>query len=265
MSREPIFAGKFYPSERKVLERDIRGCLCECESKFDAKGIIVPHAGYPFSGSAAGKVYSSILPKKNLILLGPNHTGLGADIALSDESWRSPFGVVAQNDKVIKTILSSGVIERDDLAHKNEHSLEVQLPFIQYLFQAPRVVPISVKTIHPDQLDQISDIIVEAIGVEASDTLIVSSTDMTHYESRKSAKEKDFKAIEKIEQIDAEGLCRVISEHNISMCGYLPTALMLACVKKLGAGKAELLEYTDSGYVTADTEQVVSYAGMVLY
>ncbi len=175
------------------------------------------------------------------------------------------MGVVEQNDEIIKKLLTSKLIERDVLAHKNEHSIEVQLPFIQYVFGSPRIVPILVKNIYPDQLDRISDVIVGAIGEEASETLIISSTDMTHYESRKSAKEKDQKAIEKIKQMDAEGLCRVVSEDNISMCGYLPTAIMLAVVKKLGAEKAELLEYTDSGYVTADDKQVVSYAGMVIY
>jgi len=167
--------------------------------------------------------------------------------------------------ELLKNILSrTNLISEDSPAHSAEHSIEVQLPFIQRTAPGAKIVPIAVKYGNITELSEIASAVSSAVKETAKDVVIVASSDMTHYESRLVAGAKDKKAIQKILELDAEGLIEVVEKNNISMCGYIPTAIMLMSVKELGAKKGMLIEYADSGEVTGDTSQVVGYAGIVV-
>ena len=264
--RLPVVAGQFYPGTKNALLHDLETLMLLGKCKKDVIGIISPHAGYMFSGAVAGEVYSSIVPKSTYIILGPNHTGKGSRIASSKESWSTPLGEVAVDIELLDSIMNkTTLLVEDKIAHTFEHSVEVQLPFIQKISPEARIVPISIKSGSLQEYEDLAGALIATIKQESTQAMIVASTDMTHYESRKIAKYKDQKAIDEIFKIDGKGLIRVVEQQNISMCGYISTAVMLMVASGLGAKKAELLKYMDSGEVNGDINEVVGYAGVVIY
>jgi len=265
MVRAAVVAGQFYPGDKDNLEKELNFLVPDIKSKIKAIGAIVPHAGYMYSGAVAGEVYARLAPGSTYLIISPNHTGYGKRFALSNEPWETPLGNVAINVDLLKNIRDgSRLIEEDPEAHIAEHSIEVQLPFIKKTAPSADVVPLTVQVGEIEELKEISEAIVLAIKTSGRDVVIISSSDMTHYESRETAEKKDKFAIDEILDLNAKNLLSVVEEKNISMCGYIPTAIMLFCAKKLGAKYAELVKYSDSGDVTGDIRQVVGYAGIVV-
>lgn len=295
MLRQPAVAGQFYKGSSDALKKQVREFIVSHAVKKKALGILSPHAGLIYSGSVAGAVYSSIDLPNTFVLIGPNHTGLGAPVSLmASGQWETPLGLVEIDEALAASILSNAPrIHEDSLAHLREHSLEVQLPFIQYFKSNFKIVPIQMLDTRLETCLEVGKAVGEAIknrgqgpGVRGQgedqekprsaevnselqtpnyeQPLIVASSDMSHYERAATAKEKDFKAIHRILDLDPEGLYRTVKEYGITMCGYGPAVAMLAACKLLGAAKAELIKYTNSGDVSGDYEQVVGYAGIVV-
>ncbi len=278
MRRHPAVAGRFYPGNAEALRQQVQGFIEPGAEKVNALGILSPHAGLVYSGGVAGAVYSRVVLPDIFILIGPNHTGLGPAISIMAEGeWETPLGAVRVETGLARSILSrSSRFQEDTLAHLHEHSLEVQLPFIQVQKDDSAIVPIQMLDTRLATCIELGQAIGEAVKAGAKDkgrrtrdeksnnVLIVASSDMTHYESADVAREKDFKAIRHILDLDPEGLYRTVKEHSITMCGYGPAVAMLSACKILGAGKADLIRYSTSGDVSGDFGQVVGYAGIVV-
>lgn len=268
MVRNPVAAGQFYPGSEDALIKKVESLIGRAAKKEDAIGLLLPHAGYMYSGPVAGSVFASIKPKPIYVIMGPNHTGLGEMFGLATgESWRTPLGE-AMIDRVLADRIkrNSKFIKNDDLSHIHEHSIEVQLPFLQYLQRDFRFVPIVISYATLDVYREIGKAIGKAVKdlKLEKDVMIVASSDMTHYESQEAAKTKDSVAIEAILKLDEEKLIEKISSLNISMCGYAPTAIMLVAAKELGAKSAKLINYQTSAAASGDWSSVVGYAGIVI-
>ena len=268
MVRKAVVAGQFYSGRRSQLEKEVTS-LMKCPlGKYSAVGIVAPHAGYMYSGGVAGNVYASIKNlKESVVIIGPNHTGLGEQFSLmSTENWMTPLGEVAVDDELAKMILkTSQLIKEDKFAHTEEHSIEVQLPFLQKLKPNVKIVPITVSFADIDTLTAVAGDIVRAIKKIKIKPLIIASSDMTHYESHESAKKKDKLAMDQILELNTNKFLEQIGKYNISMCGYAPTSVMMSAALKLGAKKAELIKYMTSGETSGDYSSVVGYAGLVIY
>ena len=274
MIRQPAVAGQFYRGSPSALRDQVERFMETEAKKVKALGIVAPHAGLVYSGSVAGAVYSRIELPGTFVLIGPNHTGLGAPVSLmANGSWQTPLGTVRINEELAAAVLSkSRRIHDDTMAHLQEHSLEVQLPFIQYLKKEFTIVPIQMMDTRLETCVELGNAIAQAIAecevrsaeYKAGGTLIVASSDMSHYVSAETAKKKDHAAIKRILELDAPGLYNTVRDENISMCGYGPAVAMLTACKILGATKAELVKYTNSGDVSGDYDQVVGYAGIVV-
>ncbi|HXY55162.1 MAG TPA: AmmeMemoRadiSam system protein B [Nitrospirota bacterium] len=276
MLRHAAVAGYFYQGTADALKKQVQGFIISGANKVKARGILAPHAGLMYSGAVAGAVYSSIDLPDTFILIGPNHTGLGASVSLmSGGRWETPLGTVDIDEPLAAAILEeSSHIHADTLAHLREHSLEVQLPFIQYFKHKFKIVPLQMLDTRLEICLDVGRAIATAVKErEAQDAehesglrkvLIVASSDMSHYERAVTAKEKDSKAIHQILNLDPEGLFRTVRDYGITMCGYGPAVVMLAACKALGASHAELIKYANSGDVSGDYEQVVGYAGIVI-
>ena len=291
MRRHPAVAGQFYKDSPEALRKQVRDFIVPGVVKIKALGIVSPHAGLIYSGSVAGAVYSRIELPDTIVLIGPNHTGLGAPVSLmAGGQWETPLGLVEIDEALAASILSKSTrIREDSLAHLREHSLEVQLPFIQHFKRQFKIVPIQMLDTRLETCIEVGKAIGEAVrernqesevrsqksGQEklrtphsalrtSHDVLIIASSDMSHYEQAGAAKEKDFRAIHQLLNLDPEGLYRTVKENGITMCGYGPAVTMLVACNLLGASRAELVKYTNSGDVSGDYEQVVGYAGVVV-
>lgn len=267
--REPVVAGQFYPGTRAGIEKVFKGFVNRAEKKEDAKGVVMPHAGYGYSGRVAGATISAVNLKSTYLILGPNHTGMGTAFGLmSNEDWQTPLGEVGVDKKLAQAILSSSrFIKEDKLAHTEEHSIEVQIPFLQYCSSADfKILPLVIASADLNALQNVGKELAQAIkkiGIE-NDVLIIASSDMTHYESQQSAEKKDKLAIEAILKLDEGLLLKRVREMDISMCGFAPTIIMLTATKELGATKARLVKYQTSGDASGDYSAVVGYAGIVV-
>jgi predicted class III extradiol MEMO1 family dioxygenase len=284
MIRHPAVAGQFYKGSPESLRKQVQNFIVPDAVKTKVLGIVSPHAGLIYSGSVAGAVYSRIELPDTFVLIGPNHTGLGSPVSLMARGqWETPLGLVEIDEKLADSILSkSKHIQEDSLAHLREHSLEVQLPFIQHFKKNFKIVPIQMLDTRLEICEEVGRAVAEAIqehGAQSaesrrkentsdrrisSDVLIIASSDMSHYEKATSAKEKDHKAINQMLNLDPEGLYRVVRDYGITMCGFGPAVAMLVACKHLGATRAELIKYANSGEVSGDYDQVVGYAGIVV-
>ena len=265
--RTPAVAGKFYPENPLELEKKVASHLGNLSNqKRKAIGVVSPHAGFIYSGDVVGAVYSQIEVPETVILLGPNHTGLGENISVMTEgTWSMPMGNISI-DEVLATQLckETSLAKPNSVAHQFEHSLETQLPFLQYLRKNFLIVPICLKKVDYSICKKLSTAIVNALEQTEKSALIIASSDMTHFESHKIAGEKDKKAIVKIKNRDAQGLDETVRQEQISMCGVNPVTIMLLCSEKMGAQKAELIEYKTSGEVNGDKSRVVGYAWVIM-
>ena len=266
MLRRAVVAGAFYAGTRELLRAQVGGLLTPGVAAETAIGVVVPHAGYLYSGRVAGAVYARVAWPETWVILGPNHTGQGlqASIMTSGE-WETPLGEAPIDDELGKAILSHSVVLCEDrLAHAREHSIEVQLPFLQIREKPFRFVPISLYRHEYAVCQDVGQAVAAGIREVGRRVVLVASTDMSHYVSRAEATAKDREALDAILALDPERLHQVVRRKGISMCGFHATATMLVAAKALGATSAELVMYTDSGEVTGDASEVVAYAGLVV-
>lgn len=269
--RQPAVAGRFYPANPERLRAEVATftaaeAATEPSPKIRALGCVVPHAGYMYSGHVAGAVYRRLELPQRFVILCPNHTGMGEPLAIMSEgAWHTPLG-----DAVIDEELAGELKQRmpllseDDEAHRTEHALEVQLPFLQLLDPGFRFVPIAVGTGNFEVLTALGIAIGNILAERRQRVLVIASSDMNHYESDSVTRVKDGRAIEQLLALDPRGLYDVVREGHISMCGYGPAVAMLTAARKLGATQAELVRYATSGDVSGDKDMVVGYAGIAV-
>ncbi len=266
--RKSAVAGQFYPASATSLRQQIESFIDKKTDKAEAIACVMPHAGYMYSGKVAAETACRIKIKEKIILLGPNHTGYGVPFSImTSGAWQTPLGEVNIDEGLAQDILAhSQCLEEDILAHTYEHSLEVELPFLQYFKSDFQMVPIVILSDELKQLKKLGEdiaFVIKESNLKES-TLIVASSDMTHYEAQTQAKAKDEQAIEAILNLDADKLMEKVRKLNITMCGYAPTIVAISAAKSLGATKAELVRYQTSGDVTGDTDSVVGYAGIII-
>lgn len=272
--RPPYVAGRFYMSHDVGLEREIKEALDYLEAplqevgkKEDALGIVVPHAGYVYSGPVAAAVYNRLRLPDVSIIIGPNHTGFGEPFSLmSDGLWQMPFWDVEVEATLAEEILSAAsFLKKDYQAHRSEHSIEVQLPFIQHFKGRKfKIVPIALYENVLEQCKKDGEAIAGVLRKRDKKVLIVATSDFTHYEPQEEAERKDKIAIDAILELNPEKLFDVCQKNDISMCGVGPVAMMLYSVKALGATKAELVKYMTSAERSRDYSSVVGYAGIII-
>jgi AmmeMemoRadiSam system protein B len=266
MFRKTAVAGHFYPADKKVLTDELQQLVRPAENRQKVLGLLAPHAGYVYSGSCAGLGYGRVVLSETVIILGVNHRGAGPALAVDgNDYWEMPLGNVEVNSELRTRLLGASALFRlDSDAGRLEHSLEVQVPFVQYASPGSRILPIVVAA------HRLEDLL--AAGHEIArlfqgnpNLMMVASSDMSHYISAVKARELDFKAIDRMLQLDAEGLYRTVRDNRISMCGVAPAVIMLSAAREAGAAKAELVCYAHSGDVTGDSEEVVGYASLIVY
>ncbi|MFH1355066.1 MAG: AmmeMemoRadiSam system protein B [Candidatus Omnitrophota bacterium] len=266
--RRPVVAGQFYPSTAQEINEQISSFVDSNAQKENALACMLPHAGYLYSGKVAAQTISRINLRNRIILLGPNHTGKGEAFSIMTEGlWQTPLGDIEIDSVLAKDLLNNSNFLKDDaLAHTDEHSLEVELPILQYFKADFKIIPIAFRGEDPDTLKKIGTELAALLKKKDNldSTLIVASSDMTHYEPQEDAKRKDNEAIQAILALNEDKLLERIVNLNISMCGYAPVIAMLTAVKLLGAKEAKLISYQTSASVTKDNESVVGYAGIVI-
>jgi AmmeMemoRadiSam system protein B len=266
MIRNPAVAGQFYPGRPRELEREVGRLTREAKEKIRAVGVVVPHAGYVYSGAVAGEVFSRIeIPDRHVIFC-PNHTGTGAKAAVVTKgSWRMPWGDVPVDEALGgKLLAASPLLSEDDTAHAREHSLEVQLPFIRRFREEFRFVPVALGNLSLSSCRSLGEATAAVLREESSPPLLIASSDMTHYEPDATARKKDEKAIDRILALDPEGLYGTVRSERISMCGVVPVTVLLFAALSLGASSARLIKYATSGEVSGEYGQVVGYAGLAV-
>jgi len=268
MIREPVVAGQFYPASPSQLKKMIRGMVDEKAEKEEVIGLVSPHAGYPYSGPVAGATISRIKFKETFVIMGPNHhTDIGKPLSIMTEgTWKTPLGDVEIDSELAKQILdTSSFLEEDAKAHQHEHSIEVQLPFLQYFKTDIKIVPIVLAPYASGATyKEIGKELAQTIKESGKEVVIIASSDMTHYEPQEVAQSKDAQAIEAVLDLNEDELLKRVDELNISMCGYAPTTALIAAAKELGATRAELVRYQTSGDITGDYSAVVGYAGIII-
>ena len=273
--RRPSQAGMFYAGTAEPLKKQIEECFLHKlgpgkipkvakSGPRKVVGLICPHAGYVYSGPVAAHSYYRLardgIPEV-FVILGPNHMGYGSAIALMNEGiWRTPLGDIEIDYQTASKILrASEVIDIDDTAHRFEHSIEVQLPFLQYLYGSEfKFVPIAFLMQDLESSREVGRALAKAL--EGKNAVIIASTDMTHYEPHEQAVRKDKLALTAVEKLNEEEFYSIIESYNISACGYGPVAALITAAKLLGVKKAEILCYKTSGDVTGDYSSVVGYA-----
>ena len=264
--RHPAVAGQFYPRKAASLLADIQSYLSPAVATIPALGCVVPHAGYIYSGHVAGAVYARLEIPARCILLCPNHTGMGSPLStMSQGAWETPLGTVPIDSALAASLLNQFPLLADDPdAHRAEHAIEVQLPFLQARRSQFHFVPIAVGTRQYETLAGLGQCIAEVLADLDERVLVLASSDMNHYESDQVTRIKDHKAIERVLAVDPRGLYEVVTSEQISMCGFGPTVAMLTAAQTLGATQAELVKYATSGDVSGDRNLVVGYAGVVV-
>jgi len=265
MLRSPAVSGRFYSAQKSELQADIAKYLVP-SNRVRALGIVSPHAGYMFSGRIAGETFSRIEIPETVIVLGPNHYGVGEPLAVWEgEGWLTPLGtMLVDNLRCQRLRELCADLAVDILAHGQEHSLEVQVPFIQTLKPEAKLLPIAIGSAPLSALIGLGKALATLIRESAQPPLIVASSDMTHFESAEDASMKDHLALEHVLNLDPEGLFSTVRGHRISMCGVLPVMVMLYAARELNATRATLVDYGNSGETTGDYQDVVGYAGVIV-
>src|SRR5713226_1283209 len=269
MLRRAVWADQFYPAQTALLDQQLEKCLTAEGPEKIAKpiGCVVPHAGYIYSGPIAGAAYARLELPDRFIILCPNHTGLGSPLAVMLEGeWQTPLGNARIDSALARRLERRCHLLSDDArAHAEEHSLEVQLPFLQKLRPGLQFVPIAVGTESFEALEMLGHAMAEAIRESACPVLIVASSDMNHFENDERTRLKDRRAIDQVLALDPRSLYDTVRREHITMCGYCPAVAMLIAALDLGARQAELVRYGTSAEVSGDFDRVVGYAGMVVW
>lgn len=265
MVREPAVAGKFYTNDPYQLREELAAFTPQGEAAA-AIGVIAPHAGYIYSGKVAGQAFAAVKVPDTVLVLGPNHTGIGVPAGLSPAGeWLTPLGAVPVNSLLSKLILKNAPAVREDVAaHRFEHSLEVQLPFLQYRNPKVSIAALSLSHLEYDSIERLGEGLARAISEFGGEVLMVASSDMTHYENAQEARMKDDLALAEVTALSPEGLFRVCRQHDITMCGLIPAAVLLVAAKALGATTGRVIGYAHSGEVNGDLRRVVGYAAVTV-
>lgn len=269
MNRQPVVAGQFYPDNPEQLRKELEMYTKspEAAANRDADRLVmVPHAGYVFSGEPCGRTLAQSKLASTVFLLGPNHTGLGSPLSVWDKgSWEFPGGKLDVHEELAAKLIESGVgFISNDKAHSREHSLEVVVPFLHYINPEIRIVPVCVSEPSPSVLQKAGEAIAQIIEDHPEPISIVVSSDMSHFVSADQAKKLDSMALEAIIRMDPSGLYSTVSSNQISMCGVLPMTMGMYAAQKMGASSGKLVQYTNSGQATGDYERVVAYAGVII-
>jgi len=263
--RQTTVAGQFYPLSPKSLKKDLSRCFSGLDiSQRNVIGAVVPHAGYMYSGAVAAHAYAVLPEADTFILLGPNHTGYGSAVAVSQEIWSTPLGDV-ETDLELAKFLEGSIVDFDETAHRYEHSIEVQLPFLQYRFANDfRILPICMGMQDEETAVEVGSEIARAVQKTGRKVVIIASSDLTHYQPADIAHDIDHYLIAAILDMDVPELYRRIAEKYASACGYGPIAAMLTAAGALGGKTGTLLNYATSGDVTGDTSAVVGYSAIIV-
>lgn len=268
LTREPVVAGRFYPGSRTELARALDQLFEKAGATRERKkvlGVVAPHAGYVYSGAVAARVYARIEVPEKVVLLAPNHTGLGARLSIWPAGrWRTPLGEVEIDEPLTAALEEKCGLTPDTAAHAREHAAEVHVPFVQRERPGAKIAAVVLGTHDPRTLERVGKGLAAALAAVAPDALLVSSSDMNHYEPHERTLEKDQLAIDRILALDPEGLLEVCETHDISMCGLAPTAAMLWAAKARGATHAELIDHRTSGEVFGEYDRVVGYAAIAV-
>lgn len=264
--RHPAVAGRFYPRDPDDLRAEIGGytSLAPNQALVQAFGCIVPHAGYVYSGHVAGAVFARLEIPEHCIVLCPNHTGMGRAFAvMSEGEWETPLGRIAIEGDIAEALKRAcPLLQEDSAAHRAEHAIEVELPFLQLRQPKLQFVPIALGTQVFEPLEQLGLALAEVIAAQGRPVLIIASSDMNHYESDAITRVKDAKALERVLSLDARGLHEVVTQQDVSMCGFGPAIATITAANRMGAKSAELVKYATSGDVSGDRQLVVGYAGV---
>ena len=270
MVRHPAVAGKFYPGSAHDLRSEAGAYLSSTKSTDEppvrAIGCIAPHAGYMYSGHVAGAVFGRIEIPRRCVVMCPNHTGVGRALAImSQGGWETPLGEAPIDSALAESLKRQfPALEEDSAAHRAEHAAEVELPFLQLRQPELTFVPIALGTGRFELLEQLGQALARVIAQHSDPVLIVASSDMNHYEADAVTRAKDHRAIERILTLDARGLFDVVTQQNISMCGFGPAVAMITAARELGAKSATLVKYATSGEISGNWDMVVGYAGVVV-
>lgn len=275
--RHPAVAGSFYPAEPEELENLIKDSLLfhplgprgEALSFPSLLGGMVPHAGYLYSGPCAAHFYSALeRDTACVILLGVNHRGRGSKAALSPARvWETPLGEVEVDQDLMELIKTQvSFLREDERAHNEEHSLEVQLPFLQRVLGGFSFLPVSLSHLSVDECRKLGEAVAriyEANRSAGKKTVLIASSDLSHYLSPEETEKLDRMVLEQVLALDPEGLLRIVEERQISMCGVFPTAVFLFAARALAAKRARLLKHCHSGDAMP-MRQVVGYASVAV-
>jgi hypothetical protein len=278
--RTPAVAGQFYAADPEALAGQVEDTFTHPlgpgsipsvgTGAVEADGLVSPHAGLPYSGPVAAHGYAHVAKQGRpdvVVAIGPNHSGLGDPIAVSGtDRWRTPLGTVDVHAELRdRLVAASALTSVDETAHQREHSIEVQLPFLQALYEdPPAIVPIVMGHQDREHVSDLADALATVISAADDSVLIVASTDLTHYEPQQVAETRDANVLERIEALDATGLLDVVERESLSMCGYGPTASMLDAASTLGATSGRTLQYATSGDVAGPADEVVGYCSAVV-
>ncbi|MEN4007195.1 MAG: AmmeMemoRadiSam system protein B [Methanobacteriaceae archaeon] len=279
MIRKPAVAGIFYKSNPDSLKKQIEWCfkhplgpgkIPEMGSKREIKGAMAPHAGYAYSGPVAAHSYSRIVEDgfpDTFVIVAPSHTGLGSSVStMIQGEWETPFGNVKIDEQFAeKLVKDTLIIDVDESAHVQEHSLEVHLPFLQYFSKDFKIVPVSMWMQDMETSTEIGKSIKKTAETLGRDMVVIASSDMTHYKPQSIAKRDDAQVIEAIKIMDEKLMIKRIMDLNVTMCGYGPVTAAMIASKELGAENAEILKYATSGDITGDMSAVVGYASAVFW
>ncbi len=265
MIRQPVVSGLFYPASANELKCQLATFIADGEQQ-QAAAVVLPHAGYVYSGDVAGDVISLIRVPHQVILLGPNHHGRGKQLAVSAvDAWTTPLGDVAVAGDLRTHLLDEiPQLELDNSAHQQEHSLEVLLPFLQYVQPQVEVVPIAIKHSSPAQLIELGAGMARAIKSWKEPVLLVASSDMNHFLPAAENVRLDTLAIDAMTAFDPQRLYQVVVDQQISMCGVFAVVAVMEAAKLLGAKSCELVRYSHSGEKSGDNSRVVGYAGLLM-
>jgi hypothetical protein len=269
--RQPAVAGRFYPGDPARLGEDVARLLGDTrkEPGREAYALMAPHAGYVYSGAVAGATYARVRVPSQAVVLCPNHTGRGVRRSLwSSGQWNMPGGAVPIAGDLARAIRDAADLDDDHAAHLGEHAIEVQLPFLQGRRSDVSIVPICLAGLSLGECHELGEGLARAISASpggARGTLLVASSDMSHYVPADVAKRLDSLALDRVGALDPDGLYDVVTRHDISMCGFIPMTVALVAALRLGATGAELVRYANSGDASGDYQSVVGYAGVVVY
>ena len=269
MLRLPAVAGRFYPANPNelmsvVLRMSAPGDNSDTE-KISVAACLVPHAGYMYSGAVAGEVFERITLPKRILILGVRHFPRGESAAiLSNGAWRTPLGDAPIDTELAMALRDACPLLREDtVAHSQEHSLEVQIPFLQVLAPGFSFVPVALGTVRFEDLVRVGEAVARVLTAARERVLLLATSDLNHYEDDVTTRVKDAKAVEKLLELDARGLFDVCRSEKISMCGLGPAVATITALREMGVTDSELVRYATSAEASGDTSAVVGYAGMV--